>query len=147
MKSLFVAVWVVGIASGSWAVSMDDMVPEFMCPCPDQCGKALEVCECSDAAGYKNEVATLLQSGLTADGVREKFVEKYGPAVLASPPARGFGLVAYLLPPLAIGLGVLIAAALVRRWRRPAARVPGLTDRDIRRAEERMKKWNSSNGS
>ncbi|OGH56615.1 MAG: hypothetical protein A3G34_09435 [Candidatus Lindowbacteria bacterium RIFCSPLOWO2_12_FULL_62_27] len=120
-----------------------DLVSEFMCPCPDRCGKALEVCECSDAAGYIQELMDLRSRGLSREAVREKFVEKYGPSVLASPPAKGFGLVVYLLPPLAVLGGAVLAVGVARRWKRRPVGAPKVTDADLKRAEEAMKKWRS----
>lgn len=119
-----------------------DMVSEFMCPCPDLCGKALEVCECSDAEGYIQEIRAFESAGLTPPQIREKFVEKYGPQVMASPPMEGFGLMAYVLPPLSVILGVIVVVALVSRWRRKPARA-AVSSAEMKRAEELLKKWNS----
>lgn len=117
------------------------MISEFMCPCPDLCGKALESCECGDAAGYIKELADLQSAGLPAQAIQDKFVEKYGPTVLASPPAEGFGLAAYVLPPAALVLGIVVAVAVVRKWKRPDPPAVSITSEDLKRAEERLNRW------
>ncbi|MBI4178887.1 cytochrome c-type biogenesis protein CcmH [bacterium] len=133
--------------AGASVADDGNMVSDFMCPCPDLCGKALEVCECSDAAIYIKEIADFQAGGLSRTQIREKFVEKYGPTVLASPPARGFGLLAYVLPPLAVLAGAAIVVALARGWRRSqiaeVAR-PKPLGADLKKAEEWLNKWNSS---
>ena len=120
-----------------------DMVSEFMCPCKDLCGKALEVCECSDAAGYIREIRDLESAGVSPQGIRDKFVEKYGPQVMASPPTGGFGLLAYVLPPLAVVFGVVVVLALVFRRRRGDVKLSQVNSGDIKKAEDILKKWNS----
>ncbi len=120
-----------------------DIVSEFMCPCEDHCGKALEVCECGDAATYVKEIRDMQSKGFTAQAVRDKFVERYGPTVLASPPAHGFGLLVYILPPSAVFLGVLVVLALVRKWKQKKPAAPTFTPADLKKAEEQLKKWNS----
>lgn len=122
---------------------LEEMVSEFMCPCPDLCGKALEVCECSDAAVYIKEISDMQAVGLSAQVIRDKFVEKYGPSVMASPPAEGFGLLAYAAPLAVVLMGVAVAAWTARKWsagRRAASAPPSLAD--MKQAEEEIKKWN-----
>lgn len=119
----------------------DGIVSEFMCPCPDLCGKALEVCECGDAAGYIREIEEMKSKGMGVQVIREKFVEKYGPTVLASPPAKGFGLLVYVMPPLAVALGCGMVFLLVQKWRRPKDSNVRVSPADIRKAEEELKKW------
>ena len=124
---------------------MSDVVSEFMCPCPDACGKALEVCECGDAAGYVKEIRDMQALGMPLQAIRDRFVEKYGPTVLASPPATGFGMMAYVMPPAAVLGGVLIATFLILKWARRKKGAPAvkINTGDIKEAEEMIKKWNS----
>lgn len=124
---------------------MSDVVSEFMCPCPDACGKALEVCECGDAAGYVKEIRDMQADGLPLQSIRDRFVEKYGPTVLASPPAKGFGMVAYVMPPFAVLAGVLVVTFLILKWARRKRETPAvkISAGDIKEAEELIKKWNS----
>lgn len=125
------------------SVAAEDLVSEFMCPCPDLCGKALQVCECSDAGEYIMEIKDMQAHGLSSQAIRDKLVEKYGPTVLASPPARGFGLLAYLLPPMALVLGIGIATALVKKWSRRTRPAQIVSPAELKQTEELLKKWKS----
>lgn len=57
-----------------------------------------------------------LLEGMTAEEVRQSFVEAYGEWILLSPEPSGFNLLAYILPFvfLLIGGGVIVVG--VRRW-------------------------------
>ena len=48
-------------------------------------------------------------------------MQQYGPAVLARPPAHGFNLLVYIIPPVVLILGIVtIAGVHLPRWRRRA---------------------------
>lgn len=119
------------------------LISEFMCPCKDNCGKALEVCECGDADGYIKEIESMQSAGLSSEAIRDAFVAKYGQTVLAAPSAKGFGLVAYVAPVAVLVLGVGVVVAFVRRRRKPAA-AERISAADIKKAEEMVDKWKSS---
>lgn len=57
-----------------------------------------------------------LQQGKSPDAIKAYFVSKYGAWVLLSPPTRGFSLLVWLLPFIALATGLLAAAYLIRRW-------------------------------
>jgi cytochrome c-type biogenesis protein CcmH len=57
-----------------------------------------------------------LSGGMTADAVRQRFVDQYGEWILLSPPRRGIDLVAWLIPIVLLTGGLILAAAAVRRW-------------------------------
>ena len=71
------------------------------------------------ARDIKREVRELAAQGKTEQQILDTFVARYGEKILAAPPARGFNLLAYLVPfVVAVVAGVAIAM-LVLRWRRP----------------------------
>ena len=73
------------------------------------------------AAQMRHLVRERLAAGETPDQVVRYFVEKYGDWILLAPPRRGFTLLVWLLPPLAVLLGLAVAVRRVRAWtRRPA---------------------------
>jgi cytochrome c-type biogenesis protein CcmH/NrfF len=53
--------------------------------------------------------------------ILDGFVKRYGERILSAPTGRGFNLLAYLVPPVAL-VGALVA--LVAGMRRSAARTP-----------------------
>ena len=61
-----------------------------------------------------------LAAGESPDAVQAYFVQRYGEWILLSPPRRGFNLLVWLLPLVAVAAGLAIVAILIARWtRRP----------------------------
>jgi cytochrome c-type biogenesis protein CcmH len=73
-----------------------------------------------------------LAAGDTPEQVMAYFVDKYGPWILLAPPARGFDLLVWVLPFVALGVGIAVVVVLVRSWSRrgraPAAECPTVDD-------------------
>jgi cytochrome c-type biogenesis protein CcmH len=83
-----------------------------------------------------------LAAGETPEQVIRYFVDKYGEWILLSPPRRGFTLLVWIMPAIAVIVGVGVVALLVRSWtrRRPATPRPVLNPamrERIRREMER----------
>ncbi len=68
------------------------------------------------AQQQKDLIRSQVAAGRTDEEIREYFVSKYGEWVLLEPKARGFNLLVYLMPGLALlgGAGLIVVA--VRRW-------------------------------
>ena len=71
------------------------------------------------ARQMRDIVKDQLRSGKSEEEVRAYFISKYGEWILLEPKARGFNLLIYVLPALALlaGAGLIIRA--VRRWTSP----------------------------
>ncbi len=54
----------------------------------------------------------------------QAFVQEYGPTVLSEPPAKGFNVVAWIVPIAAPLLALYVLWEVVRRWRQRAALMP-----------------------
>lgn len=106
------------LAASARAQTLDDRIyavaRQLMCPvCAGQ-----TVAE-SDAAVAREMRAIIRQkllAGETPDQILRYFVAEFGDGVLAEPPRRGFSLVLYLGPMLALSLGFVIVAVAIRRW-------------------------------
>lgn len=74
------------------------------------------------AAQMRGIVRERLAAGDSPAQVRQYFVERYGEWILLSPPRRGFSLLVWLAPLVAVLTGLGVAGLLLRRWtgrRRP----------------------------
>ena len=57
-----------------------------------------------------------LTAGESPADVQRFFVERYGEWILLAPPRRGFNLLVWFLPLVAVGAGIATTAILVWRW-------------------------------
>jgi cytochrome c-type biogenesis protein CcmH len=86
---------------------------EVMCP---TCKTLLELSHAPIAERMRVFIRGRIAAGDTRIEIEDELVDEFGPGVLAAPPRRGFGLLAWLLP-LAGLLGAGAVTALVaRRW-------------------------------
>jgi cytochrome c-type biogenesis protein CcmH/NrfF len=69
------------------------------------------------AEQIKKQIRHRLAQGATAEEIINEYVRVYGERILAEPQARGFNLLAYLLPPLAIVGGLGSVFLFLRQWR------------------------------
>lgn len=107
-------------ARSSWAY---DLAGELMSPfCP---GRTLAACPSPQAGELIQWIATQEAAGATREDVVRMLVERFGEDVLGTPPAKGIGLWARVLPVLGfLGFGG-IALLVLRRIVAPAARARG----------------------
>lgn len=81
----------------------------------------------SDAAAHiKQQIRQFLAQGHTEDQILDSYVRVYGERILSEPRARGFNLLAYLAPPLALVAGVGGMFFMLTRWRRTGLAHPTL---------------------
>ena len=74
------------------------------------------------AAQMRGLVRERLAAGDSREQVVQYFVDRYGDWILLSPRPRGFTLVVWVLPAVAVAVGLAIVVVLVRRWtRRPTS--------------------------
>jgi cytochrome c-type biogenesis protein CcmH len=111
------------------------------------CHEPLAVSQSPEAASERNLASHLIAVGDTKAQIERVMVAQYGPSVLAKPPAKGFNLAVYLLPPVAVLIGVAIVGFALARWRRskrseePAAALAPLGAGDARRLEEDLARF------
>lgn len=73
------------------------------------------------ADGVRKDVRLRLGAGETREQILNAYVSQYGKRILAEPPAEGFDLALYVLPPLLLILSAALVIVVVRRFsRRPA---------------------------
>jgi cytochrome c-type biogenesis protein CcmH len=123
--------------------TLNDVEDEVMCP---TCGTPLNLATDAPLANDERAlIRRLIAQGYTKDQIKHRLVQEFGPNVLALPKAKGFDLVAYLVPIVLAAAGLLAIAALALRWRRrrpaePAA-VPDLDPADARRLDSDLARF------
>lgn len=115
---------------------------DLMCTCG--CGQVLMQCNhlgCPALTKEGGELSALIDSGKSDNAILIAFQDEYGPTVLAAPMLTKFNMIAWIVPPAFLALGILGAVMLVRRWRRRiAARPPVEHDAGFLAMRERIRK-------
>jgi cytochrome c-type biogenesis protein CcmH len=114
------AVIALALAPGAWAAikpraSLTDIENDVMCTV---CREPLAVANSLEADQERDYIRGLIAQGLTKQQIERDLVAQYGLAVLGKPPAHGFNLTIYILPPAILVLGIGILAVTLPRWRR-----------------------------
>jgi cytochrome c-type biogenesis protein CcmH len=108
------------------------------------CHEPLAVAQSPQAFSERAYVRQLIAEGLTQRQIENQMVAQYGATVLAKPPAHGFNLLIYVLPPLLLLIGIAILAVTLPTWRRrsraaasaPPRTAPQIDPDDARRLDE-----------
>ena len=86
--------------------SLAELEGEVICP---TCHTTLDMSSSPIAERMRAKIRGWIAGGDTKSEIKRKLVAQFGEGVLAAPPKRGFGLLAWVLP---IG-GILLAAAAI----------------------------------
>lgn len=93
----------------------------------------------------KAEIARMLDEGKTEKEILAAFTDKYGLTVLSMPGTSGFNLTAWIMPFVALAIGVMAVILLGRRFRARAPETASAAGVDVskyqRRVEEELKKY------
>lgn len=115
------------MGAGDEIARFNDLGHRMMCVCG--CSQILLECNhvgCSYSDRMRAELMAGLDRGDNDDLVLQSFVQKYGTTVIAAPTAKGFNRIAWIMPFLALALGIMATVLIVRAWRnRPAATPSG----------------------
>ena len=91
--------------------------------CPVCESTPLDVCPTQACADWRELIRQQLAEGQTPEEVQEYFARQYGDGVLADPPKRGFNLILWLFPVVALVLGGVFFSRYMRTLRASAAGV------------------------
>jgi cytochrome c-type biogenesis protein CcmH len=99
------------------AQTVGDISKQLIC----QCGCTLVLANCTHSECMSRDTMTTLlkqklAQGQSEEGIIQFFVTQYGEQVLASPPKRGFNLVAWILPFAAILAGGAAIYIAIKKW-------------------------------
>jgi cytochrome c-type biogenesis protein CcmH len=121
--------------------SLTDIENNVMCV---SCHEPLALAQSPQAFAERDFIRSLIAQGQTKAQIERSLVAQYGVAVLGRPPAHGFNLTVYVLPPVLVLAGVVMLALTLPKWRRrararaamPAPAGPRLDSADARRLNE-----------
>ncbi len=115
------------MGAGDADARFKDLGHRMMCACG--CGQILLECNhvgCTYSDKMRNQLVASIDKGNNDDLVLQGFVQEYGPTVVAAPSTKGFNRIAWIMPFLALGMGITFLIYVVRSWKnRPE---PALAD-------------------
>ena len=135
------------VAATAPRASLTDIENDVMCV---SCREPLAVAQSPQAEAERNFIRHLIAEGQTKAQIERALVAQYGESVLGKPPADGFNLTVYILPPAIVLVGVAVLAFALPRWRRRAraaaddrasAPGPALDSADERRLDEELTRY------
>ncbi len=85
--------------------------------CPQCAGQTIDESNAPIAEAMRTAIQAQLRNGASDDAIMDSLVQSYGEGILASPPTRGFSLLAWLVPPLALLLGAAAVFFTIRNMR------------------------------
>ena len=131
---VLLATLVAGIAVAAPALASEpkptlaEIESEVVCP---TCHTTLDQSSSPVAERMRTFIRARIAAGDTKSEIKAKLVADFGEQVLASPPKKGFNLLAWVLPPVITAIGAAVLAGLAIRWaRRRDAAAAGVADVD-----------------
>jgi cytochrome c-type biogenesis protein CcmH/NrfF len=98
--------------------------------------------ECHYAHPSRQKIAGMQAKGATDDQIVKSFVEEQGLQALSSPPTSGFSGLAWIMPWVAVGIGLFAIYLFIRRFspKRAPANVPDLDPQVLQRYRDNIEK-------
>jgi cytochrome c-type biogenesis protein CcmH/NrfF len=130
-----------GTGAATPKASITDIENDVMCVA---CRTPLAVAESPEAYSERRFIQHLIDQGQTKSQIERALVAQYGPDVLALPPAHGFNLTVYVLPPAIVLAGLVALAFALPRWRgrtRTSAVPPALDPKTEARLDEELARF------
>jgi len=126
---LLVVLGVFTLGAADTQARYNDLGHKLMCTCG--CNEILLECNhmgCQASAQMTAELRNAIDRGDTDNQVLAAFQSEYGPTALAAPWLTRFNIVAWVVPPLLLLLGLAGTFFLVKKWRLRAAAMPPVAD-------------------
>jgi cytochrome c-type biogenesis protein CcmH len=126
-SGLLVATLLAALGAGDASRRFSDLGHRLMCVCG--CHQILLECNhvgCQYSSRMRDELTAAVDRENNDDLALQWFVQSYGATVIAAPTGIGFNRVAWIMPYLALVLGLSTVVLIVRSWRsRPLVPPPG----------------------
>jgi len=112
-------VMIVNAQDGQPPIPTDDEVnavaKKLYCPvCPNT---PLDVCETQACKDWREQIRDQLAAGWSEQQIMDYFIQQYGERVLGEPQRSGFTSMVWVLPLIAVLLGIVIVWQVLRSWR------------------------------
>jgi cytochrome c-type biogenesis protein CcmH len=124
---LFVGVLLL-LGAGDDSARIDRIGHQVMCVCG--CNQILLECNhvgCSYSTRMRDELSAAVTRGDSDNVIVQWFIQTYGTTVLAVPTNTGFNRLAWIMPYLALVLGIGLVVLIVWTWKqRPLAATAGV---------------------
>ncbi len=113
--------------------------------CQCGCGSSITSCNmlhCHFSEPAREKLLSMVNAGMSDSAILDAFVQQYGKVILLKPPAEGFNVVGYVMPFIAIALGLGFIWFVMQRFRRPLAVRPAvqIDPATLARYQERIDK-------
>ncbi len=102
------------------ADQINDVAEGLYCPVCES--EPLDTCGTQACIDWREEIGDQLAAGRTEQEIYASFVARYGPGVLAQPPAQGFTLILWIGLPLGLLIGGFFFVRYMRELRTAATR-------------------------
>ncbi len=104
--------------------TLAELEGEVMCP---TCHTTLDQSDAPAARRIERFIRQRIAAGDSKSQIEAKLVAQFGPAILAAPPHKGFGLLAWWLPIGGIAAAAIIVGIAAWRWSRGREPPPDTT--------------------
>ncbi len=84
--------------------------------CPVCSGESVAESNAPASQEIRRQIAEQVQQGQSDDEIRSFYAAKYGQAVLLTPSASGVNMLVWILPVVALAIGIAALAIVFRRW-------------------------------
>ncbi len=128
-----------GIAVPAMGVSSQEIFREVRCP---TCNTPLDVSSSAAAEAIKDFIRTRVAKGQSKEQILGALEAEFGREVLATPPKKGFDLVAWLVPIILVVAALCVIPFVTRAWARKRAEdapLPPISAEDAARLEDELK--------
>jgi cytochrome c-type biogenesis protein CcmH len=133
------------LGAGDQTARFNDLGHRMMCVCG--CSQILLECNhvgCKYSDTMRGELMAALDRGDSDDLLLQSFVQKYGTTVIAAPTSTGFNRVAWVMPYLALVLGITTVVLIMRAWKMrplvlPADAVKPVSGAELEKFRERAR--------
>ncbi len=105
-------------AQGATSEETKSIARDLVCLCGDCNRESLATCQCGFAADRRAEIGDALDRGRSATDVVAQFVETHGQIVLATPPPKGYNLLAWITPFAIMVLAAALLRSVLVNWKR-----------------------------